>query len=259
MSTSPFYPQPPHLMVQVWTPRPPLEAFAAVALAVQASGAEPTGAVETAPVGAGFAWLFDLDDAVRRRDVDVETFRQLVSGADDGVRVVRAAFVRDGEPVVVEYGASPAGDPHPMLVATYAAGLDLPEEVREEPDEAAARRTAGWSVALLSRMVADTGALYGTVTVEEPMPTPAQLASGAELTGTVLVSLRLTDAVPDLVPAMAAALPGAQELRLPEGTLFAGVRPFRTDGRASVWADHAQDTEVGRLVGTAVNDLLHPA
>jgi uncharacterized membrane protein len=104
MSTSPFYPQPPRLMVQVWTPRPPVEAFAAVSLALEVSGARPLGAVETASVGATFA--------------------------------------RDGA------------------------------------DEAAARRTATWSLDLPWRMVTDAGALYGTVTVESPMPTPAQLAAG---------------------------------------------------------------------------------
>jgi hypothetical protein len=256
MSTSPFYPQPPHLMVQVWTPRPPAEAFAAASRAVQASGATPAGAVQTAPAGLTFVWLSDLGDAVRRQDVDGDTYWQLVSGADTRIEVVRAAFVRDGEPVVVEYGPAPAGEVHPLIVATYAAGLDLPEDIREEADEVTARRTAEWSLALLSRMAADTGALYGTVTVEESMPTAAGLATGAELTGTPLVARALTDAAPDLLPALRAAMPDLQEIELPAGTLFAGDAPFRTDGGATVWADHAQDAQVGRLVGTAVNNML---
>jgi hypothetical protein len=243
-------------MVQLWTPRPPDEAFADAAFAVQAAGARRASAVETAPAGATFAWLSDLDDVIRRRDVDDETFRILVSRADDGTRVVRAAFVRDGEPVVLEYGPSPAGDPHPLLVATYAAGLDLPEDVREEADEAAARRTATWSLDLLGRMAAGTGALYGTVTVEQPMPTPALLVSGAELSGTPFITRRLMDAVPDLVPALAATLAAKQHRALPGGVLFAGTAPFRTDGAPGVWADHARDAEAARLVGTAVNTFL---
>jgi hypothetical protein len=259
MTASPFYPQPPHLMVQVWTPRPPVEAFAAVALAVQASGARGTGAVATAPVGATFAWLSDLDDVIRRQDVDEETFRMMLSREVDGTRVVRAAFVREGEPVVLEYGASPAGDPHPLLVATYAIGLDLPEDLREEADEVVARRTARWSLDLLERMASDTGALYGTVTVEGAMPTPAQLATGAELRGTPFVARTLTDAAPELLPALRVKLSALQEIDQASGTVFAATAPFRTDGAASAWADHIRDAEVGRLVGTAVDALLRQA
>jgi hypothetical protein len=80
-------------------------------------------------------------------------------------------------------------------------------------------------------MAADTGALYGTVTVEEPMPTAAELAAGAELTGTPFVARALTDAAPDLLPALRAAMPDLQEIELPAGTLFAGDAPFRTRRR----------------------------
>ena len=43
---------------------------------------------------------------------------------------------------------------------------------------------------------------------------------------------------------------------VPAGTLVADIAPFRTDDGPDVWADHAQDAEAGRLVGTAVNNLL---
>ena len=256
MTTSPFYPQPPHLMVQVWTPQRAVQAFAAVSRAVQASGATPAGALETAPAGLTYVWRTDLGDALRQQDVDGDDYWQLVSGADTSIQVVRAAFIRGDEPVVVEYGPAPAGETHPLIVTTYAAGLDLPEDIREEADEATGRRTAQWSLSLLSRMAADTGALYGTVTVEESMPAAAELAAGAELTGTPFVARALSDAVPDLLPALRAAMANLQEIELATGTAFVGDAAFRTDGAATVWADHTLDAEVGRLVGTAVNTLL---
>lgn len=43
----------------------------------------------------------------------------------------------------------------------------------------------------------------------------------------------------------------------PIHSVFANIAPFRTDGAPDVWADHAQDATVGRLVGTAVNALLN--
>lgn len=257
MSTSPFSPQPPHLMIQVWTPRPPVQAFAEASRAVQASGATPAGALQTAPAGSTFVRPADLGDEIRRQDVDIDTYWHLVSGADPRMQVVRAAFIRDGEPVVVQYGPAQAGDGHPLVVAAYAAGLDVPEDLREEADGIAARRSTDWSLALLSRMAAaDTGALYGTVTVEEPMPAAAELAAGAELTGTPFVARTLTDAAPDLLPALRTTMPGLQEIEWTAGTVFAGDALFRTDGAATAWADHAQDAEAGRLVGTAVSNLL---
>jgi hypothetical protein len=119
-----------------------------------------------------------------------------VSGVDTRTQLVRAAFIRDGEPVVVGYGPAPAGESHPLIVATYAAGLDLPEDMRKETDVAAAHRSAEWSLALLSRLAGDTGALYGTVTVEESMPSPTDLLHGMELTGTPFVARALTDSAP---------------------------------------------------------------
>jgi hypothetical protein len=256
MTASPFYPQPPHLMVQVWTPRPPVEAFAAACRAVQASGATPAGALETAPAGLSYVWRTDLGDAVHQQDVEGDDFWRLLSGADTSIQVVRAAFVRADEPVVVEYGPAPASENHPLIVATYAAGLDLPEDIRDEADEANGRRTAQWSLSLLSALAADTGALYGTVTIEETMQAPAELAAGAELTGTPFVAHALTNAIPDLLPALRATLADLQEIELATGTAFAGDAATRSDGAPTVWADHAQDAEVGHLVGTAVNTLL---
>lgn len=180
-----------------------------------------------------------------------------MSGADTRVHVLQAAFTLDGEPVVVEYGPAPAGDSHPLIAATYAAGLDLPGDVRDEEDEMAAGRSARWSLALLAQMATNTGALYGTVTVEETMPSPADLANGAGLTGTPFVARRLTDSAPGLLPALRGTLPASQEIAWPTGTLFADVAPFRTDGAAGAWADHAQATKAGRLVGTAVNNQLN--
>src|SRR5689334_18924107 len=95
-------------MVQVWTPRPPVEAFAAACRAVQASGAAPTRALETAPAGLTYVWRTDLGGAVQQKDVDGDAYWRLVSGADTSTQVVRAAFVRADESVVVEYGPAPA-------------------------------------------------------------------------------------------------------------------------------------------------------
>src|SRR3954469_23903693 len=58
---------------------------------------------------------------------------------------------------------------------------------------------------MLSQMTADTGALYGPMTLEESMPNPAQLAAGAELTGTPVMATWLTDAAQALLPALRAA------------------------------------------------------
>jgi hypothetical protein len=51
-------------------------------------------------------------------------------------------------------------------------------------------------------------------------------------------------------------IPASQEIPWPDGALFADTAPFRTDGADGVWVDHSQSTAVGRLVGSAVMDLL---
>jgi hypothetical protein len=130
---------------------------------------------------------------------------------------------------------------------------DPAADVREEADEVTARHTARWSMDLLARTAADTGALYGTVAVEQPMRTPAALAAGGELAGLPFVGRALTDAVSELLPALRNTLWDHQEIDVPVGTLFADIAPFRTDDGPDVWADHAQDAEAGPLVGTAVS------
>jgi hypothetical protein len=56
--------------------------------------------------------------------------------------------------------------------------------------------------------------------------------------------------------ARCAKLTALQEIDRAAGTVFAATAPFRTDGAASAWADHARDAEAGRLVGTAVDALI---
>jgi hypothetical protein len=88
-------------------------------------------------------------------------------------------------------------------------GVDAPTAGRGVrrgvPGRSGVRRTAQWSLSLLSRLAADTGALYGTVTVEETMPAVFVLDVGWVFCCLSFVAHALTDAVPDLLPALRAA------------------------------------------------------
>jgi hypothetical protein len=255
MSSLELYPDPPHLMIQGYSLDPEAETFAAVCRSVEHSGRHPSGVVETLPWPTRFTSLTDVAGQ-KILHLGDDQFRTLTSGQHREHRPVRAGFRRGEHLVVVEYGRAPTGELHPIIVATHAGLLGLPEDIWDEDDRASAEELASWSMGLLAEAVRDANALYAAIDVERSLPTPAELADGQGSIGQPFISQALIDSDPTLLPSLRTLRANDEEITWPSGHLFTSIVPFRTTGQ-SEYSTAEKDEPVARLIGSAALRLAN--
>jgi hypothetical protein len=220
VSKDALYPEPPHLTIAVWSPEDEESVFGRTCDVVVAAGCVPAGVVESAPRGRQYAMLQDLDDRSQAQ-LGADAFEAAVHGRDPVLRPLKAGYrIKGWGTVVVEHLFGTEGETHPVAVSLAADRLGLPDSTWKASDRKAAHRLAEWATGVLRELTVGTGAVYGAIGVEETLPTPSALRTGAPIGSVVFV----TSALPDGVQArFRAALPGVQ---WPAGEFFPGWHPF---------------------------------
>ncbi|GAA0942428.1 hypothetical protein GCM10009554_34910 [Kribbella koreensis] len=219
MSKDALYPDPPHLTIAVWSPEDEESVFGRACDVVVAAGCAPAGVVESAPRGRQYAMLQDLDDRSTAQ-LGADAFDAVVHGRDPVLRPLKAGYrVKGWGAVIVEHLLGTEKEMHPVAVSLAADRLGLPDSSWKASDRKAARRLAQWATGVLRELTVGTGAVYGAIGVEETLPTPSALRSGAPV-GTVVF---VASALPDVQALFGAAVPGVQ---WPTGEFFPGWHPF---------------------------------
>jgi len=147
----------------------------------------------------------------------------------------------------VEHLFGTDGEAHPVAVSVSADALGLPEELWKAKDRKAAYKLAGWATDVLRRLAGRTGAVYGAIAVEETLPTPSALRTGASIAGLPFLSAELPASVLDKFHA---AFGRTQPVHWAEGTLFPGWKPFAQGNPAAV--DRAALAAASAALGNAL-------
>jgi hypothetical protein len=241
-----LYPEPPHLSIAVWSPEDEESVFGRASDVAVEFGCVPAGVVELAPRGRRFAMVQDLGDRViGRRSAD--EFESAVHGGDAKLRPVKAGYRRKGMgTVVVEHLLGTETEPHPVAVSLSADALGTPEELWNAKERKAARKLADWATDVLRELTARTGAAYGAIGVEESLPTPSALRSGASIGTLPFISAAIGPAVLDRCQA---AFGPQHRVDWPHGAFFTGWQPFA--GGDPVAVDHRALTAASIALGTA--------
>ena len=242
-----LYPDPPHLTIAVWVAENEELTFGRACDTVGELGLVPSGVVEVAPRGRQFGMVQDLEDRSTVLLGPVE-FESMLHGGDPVSRSLKAGY-RGGRlgAVVVEHLFGTDGEAHPVAVSVSADALGLPEELWKAKDRKAAYKLAGWATDVLRRLAGRTGAVYGAIAVEETLPTPSALRTGASIAGLPFLSAELPASVLDKFHA---AFGRTQPVHWAEGTLFPGWKPFAQGNPAAV--DRAALAAASAALGNAL-------
>ncbi|MFC6157076.1 hypothetical protein [Kribbella jiaozuonensis] len=226
-----LYPSPPHLTIAVWVASDDELAFGQACDTAIEFGCTSSGVVEIAPRGRAFAMLQDLEDRSTEHLSGAE-FDSMVHGAHPMSRPLKAGFRRKGiGTVIVEHLLGTATEPHPVAISLSAGALGWPEELSTAKDRKAAYRLAVWATDVLRDLTARTGALYGSIAVEETLPTPTALSTGTPLSTQPFLSTNLPPAV---LRAFQAACPQSHPTPWPHGTFFPFWKPFPAANRSAL-------------------------
>ncbi|WP_432893183.1 hypothetical protein ACQPYH_19415 [Kribbella sp. CA-245084] len=207
-----LYPKPPHLTVAVWSGDDDRSTFARACEVAAEFGCTPTGASE------------------------------------DGPGVSKVGYRGKGlGTVIVEHLFGPDTEAHPVAISLSAAALGWPEGMWTANDRKAAYKLAGWATDVLRELTARTGALYGSIAVEETLPTPSALRAGTPITSLPFLSAKLP---PAALRTFQAAFPQTQPIAWHHGTFFPGWRPFARANPSTV------DRTALRAASTALGNAL---
>lgn len=150
---------------------------------------------------------------------------------DDGQRLIRAyVAVEDVGPVVVTYEAAKSAKRHPVTAYFGDDVLGIPEEVWSEEDRAQAVKLYAWASRTFDAACTRTGALYGQLAAERPLPLPAELAEGTDFDGAVYLSAELIGAERSFVDSLHARYGDEVVRKVPGGVVLDGHVPFGETG-----------------------------
>lgn len=253
-STSPLYPDPPHLIVSVYSDQPEVVTFAKVCEAAEDIGCSPLGVVEVAPLDREFELVTDLGGAAEvLAGQDPMRVQHIVAGKDPRLRAVKAAFSHHkfGK-VVVEYVLSLAGDLHPIALTVSASSLGFPERLWTGRQRRSAYVMADWTGTALEVASARCDALYGAIGVEYSLPTPRQFRDGkAKLPTEVFVSRRLLDGSSSVESGLRRAFAGGEVTDWANGTFLSGWAPYNS-GKTTVDAREMVVRRAAELLSTVL-------
>lgn len=190
-----LYPRPPHLTIAVWVAGNDEVAFGQACDTAAEFGCTPSGAVEVAPRGRPFVMLQDLEDraTVQLGGADLDS---MVHGQHPVSRPLKAGYrAKPWGTTIVEHLLGTEAEPHPVAISSSAGALGWPEELWTAKDRKAAYRLAAWATDVLRDLTARTGALYGSIAVEETLPTPTALRAGTPISSLPFLSANLPPGV----------------------------------------------------------------
>lgn len=218
-----LYPQPPHLTIAVWVAGDDELAFGQACDSAVEFGCTASGVVEIGPRGRAFGMVQDLEDRSIVQ-LGAADFDSMVHGRHPVSRPLKAGFrVKRWGTVIVEHLLGTEAEPHPVAISLSAGALGWPEELSTAKDRKAAYRLAGWATDVLRDLTARTGALYGSIAVEETLPTPTRLRAGTPVGTLPFLSAKLPPAV---LRAFHTAFPQTHPTVWPHGTFFPTWKPF---------------------------------
>lgn len=216
-----LYPEPPHLTIAVWTAEDDEQAFGRACDIAVEFGCTPSGVVELAPRGRPFAMLQDLADRSTVELTGAE-FESAVHGGDPVSRPLKAGYRAKGT-VIVEHLYGTEVEAHPVAISLSAGALGLPQELWRSKDRKAAYKLAAWATDVLRELTARTGAVYGSIAVEETLPTPSALRAGHAISSLPFLSASLPSTV---VHKFQTAFNQTKPVNWTHGTFFPGWHPF---------------------------------
>lgn len=218
-----LYPRPPHLTIAVWVAGNDEVAFGQACDTAAEFGCTPSGAVEVAPRGRPFVMLQDLEDraTVQLGGADLDS---MVHGQHPVSRPLKAGYrAKPWGTTIVEHLLGTEAEPHPVAISLSAGALGWPDELWTAKDRKTAYRLAAWATDVLRDLTARTGALYGSIAVEETLPTPTALRAGTPISSLPFLSANLP---PGVLRAFHTAFPKTQPTNWPHGTFFPAWKPF---------------------------------
>jgi hypothetical protein len=247
-----LYPAPPHLMIAVWVAQDEEMAFGRACDVANEFGCVPSGVIEASPRGRSFRMVQDLEDRWTAR-LGFGELDSMVHGRDPVSRSLKAGYRGKGlGTVIVEHLFGTEAETHPVAVSLSAGALGLPDELRKPKDRKAAYKLAGWATDVLRELTARTGALYGSIAVEETLPTPSALRAGTPISSLPFLSAKLPPAV---LHALRTAFPQTQPISWPHGTFFPSWKPFARANPATV--DRAALSAASTALGNALSSRSH--
>jgi hypothetical protein len=218
-----LYPEPPHLMIAVWVASDDEVAFGQACDTAVEYGCTPSGVVEVAPRGRPFAMLQDLEDRSTAQLSGAE-FESMVHGAGSESRPLKAGYrAKRLGTVIIEHLFGTEKEPHPVAISLSAGALGWPEDPWTSKDRKAAYKLADWATDVLRDLTARTGALYGSIAIEETLPTPTALRAGTPISTLPFLSTKLAPAV---LRTFHTAFPQTHPVNWPHGTFFPAWHPF---------------------------------
>ncbi|MFD3402270.1 hypothetical protein ACFWUU_16420 [Kribbella sp. NPDC058693] len=247
-----LYPSPPHLTIAVWAGSGDELAFGRACDTAVEFGCAPSGAVEVGPRGEPFAMLQDLEDRSTEH-LNGADFDSMVHGGHPVSRPLKAGFRRKGTgTVIVEHLLGTATEPHPVAISLSAGALGWPKELSTAKDRKAADRLAAWATDVLRDLTARTEALYGSIAVEETLPTPTALRTGTPLSTQPFLSTNLPPAV---LRAFHTAFPQSHPTPWPHGTFFPTWKPFANPSTVNRSALTTASTTLGHALQRRTHEL----
>ncbi|TDW76369.1 hypothetical protein EV653_1515 [Kribbella pratensis] len=194
-------------------------------------------------------WSADDEELVFGRACDVAgEFGCVLTGVAEEWPAKKVGYHRKGlGTVIVERLFAAEGETHPVAISLSARELGWPEALWTAKDRKAAYKLAGWATDVLRELTARTGALYGSIAVEETLPTPSALRAGISISSLPFLSAELPTAVFDK---FYAAFSRTQPVEWPHGTFFPDWKPF-TKGSATA-PDRATLTAASTTLGNTL-------
>jgi hypothetical protein len=250
-----MYPDPPHLMIMVYSEEPEIGTFAALCAVAEQCGCEPTGLLQIAPRNQEFDLVADLGDAQERRTVSSPDHAKLIGGEDPALRVVKAEYSHPGFGIViVEYLLRYDGDRHPIGVVTYAGPHGMPIELWTDDDRRISGELTQWSRSVLESATSKCDPLYGAISVEQTLQGPSRLMSGdVELPHEVYVAKRLLNRNQAATGRLRSAFTGGNEADWPNGRFYAAWSPYTDTGHGPEPANLREDRV---SAGEALREML---
>ncbi|WP_134116852.1 hypothetical protein [Kribbella kalugense] len=159
-------------------------------------------------------------------------FESVVRGGDPVSRALKAGYRGKGlGTVIVEHLFGTEVETHPVAVSLSAGALGLPEGLWTLKDRKAAYKLAGWASDVLRDLTSRTGAVYGSIAIEETLPTPSALRASHSISSLPFLSTKLPAVVLDKFHT---AFSRTQPVAWPHGIFFPGWTPFAKDTPAAV-------------------------
>ena len=199
-------------------------------------------------------WSADDEELVFGRACDVAgEFGCVLTGVAEEWPAKKVGYRRQGlGTVIVERLFAAEGETHPVAISLSARELGWPEALWTAKDRKAAYKLAGWATDVLRELTARTGALYGSIAVEETLPTPSALQTGISISGLPFLS---TELPPRVFEKFYAAFGRTQPVEWPHGTFFPDWKPFARGNAAA--PDRAALKAASIALGNAVPRRNH--